>query len=278
MLVVPDRFLGLSSLQVWFPDSAKAVIDLLPRAATVTAMQCSDTVADELDAYAFRARDFHTMLIDLTLSEGELWDRLEKRTCRYQINRAKKMNVAVVLNERLDEAYELFADFIRRRKFRPPLSRAEWERITACCDIFVAVLDNVATATHAIVRDPPRVRALMSATVDRAESAARAAASALNRYLHWHEFNHYRALGFTEYDFGGAVIDEHSPEYAITEFKMTFSGERSRQHILRLAGNPLLRLLLRGSARGMARLSSARRGRPKSLISADSERQKVVEA
>ncbi len=257
MLVVPDRFFGLKALQVWYPDDAESVLAQLKLAPVVTAMQCGPAVAERLEPFAFRSRDFHTLIMDLTMSEEQLWERLEKKTCRYQLNKAKKLNPTVTVNEHLDAAHGLFDAFFRRRKFRPPLSRTEWRRITAHCDVFVAHLDGQPTAAHVIMPDQPRVRALMSATVDRAESTARAAASALNRHLHWHEFNHYRARGFTAYDFGGIVVDENAPEYAITEFKMTFNGARESHNILRLAGNPLLRVLLRGFQSGRERMNPA---------------------
>lgn len=254
MLVLPDRFFGLPALQVWYPDDADAVIRQLKQAPVVSAMQCSPATAERLEPYAFRSREFHTLVMDLTLSEEQLWERLEKKTCRYQLNKAKKLGGAVTVNEHLDAAFDLFDDFFRRKPFRPPLARSEWQRIVGHCDVFVAHHDGAPIAAHVVLKDPPRARALMSATADRADAAARGAVSALNRHLHWHEFNHYRARGLTAYDFGGIVVDENAPEYAITEFKLTFNGERQSHRILRLAGNALFRTLLRGAHRGRAQL------------------------
>src|SRR3954462_15378328 len=102
MIVVENRFARMRSLQAWCPDDPHEVEALLDRAPVVTAMQCSATVADALERWAFRRRAFHTSLIDLTLGEDELWSGLEKKPCRYQINKAKKLAPEVALNERLD--------------------------------------------------------------------------------------------------------------------------------------------------------------------------------
>jgi hypothetical protein len=253
MKVVESRFAGLPSLQAWYPDDPHEVETLLERAPVVTAMQCQAHVADALARWTFRRRAFHTSLIDLTLDEQALWARLEKKTCRYQIAKACKLAPEVALNERLDEALALFQGFIAREPFRAPLERPEWERITACCDVFVAAHDGRPVAAHVIIAEAPRfARALMSATADRTDSAGRNIAGALNRWLHWHEFLHYREVGVRAYDLGGMVKDPGLPEWSISRFKSLFGGIDATHHIVHLAGNPLLR--------GVLRLASRRRG------------------
>jgi hypothetical protein len=223
---------------------------LLARAPVVDVMQCDEAVARCLERWAFRDRAFHTSLIDLTRPEDELWGRLEKKTCRYQINKARKLAPEVALNERLDEAFRLFNDFFARHPFRPPLSTQEWERIVGCCDVFVACHEGRAMAAHVIIAEKPRfARALMSATADRADAAERGIAGALNRWLHWHEIQHYRALGVRTYDLGGTVRDPRLPEWSIAQFKALFGGEDATHQVVHLTRNPLLRGVLRALSR-----------------------------
>jgi hypothetical protein len=250
MIVVESRFAGLRSLQAWCPEDPHEVEALLRRAPIVTAMQCSSTVADALTRWAFRRKAFHTSLIDLTRPEDELWNRLEKRTCRYQINKAKKLEPEVLLNERLDEAFMLFDDFFCRNPFRPPLRREEWERIVGCCDVFVACHQGRAAAAHVIIAEAPRfARALMSATADRADAEGRGVAGALNRWLHWHEILHYRTQGVRTYDLGGTVRDPGLREWSIAQFKALFGGDDATHQIVHLARNPLVRIALRALSR-----------------------------
>jgi hypothetical protein len=249
MITLDATFLGLHARQVWFPESPEAAVAELDRAPVVDVMQCSQAVAEGLKPWAFRQREFHTSLIDLALSEEQLWANLEKKTCRYQLNRAKKLTgVEVLHNQRQDLAYQVIDDFIRRTTFRERIEADEWERIVACSDIFIATHEGRPVAVHAILADAPRcARALISATADRSDGADRSLVSALNRWLHWHEILHYRARGLHWYDFGGIVIDENAPEWSIAQFKLGFGGTTVTQHVVRLARNPLLRLGLRAA-------------------------------
>ncbi len=254
MIVVENRFAVFNALQAWFPEDPHEVEALLSRTQVVTAMQCSDQVADALERFTFRRRPFHTSLIDLTLSEEELWGKLEKKTCRYQINKARKLAPEITVNERLEAAFDLINAFVARTSFRPPMLRAEWERITACCDVFVTSHEGKPMAAHVIISDAPAcARALMSATADRADAAERGIAGALNRHLHWHEFLHYKAEGVRCYDLGGVVLDESLPEHSIAQFKAMFGGRQVTHQVVHLARNPLLR--------GVLRLVSTRRNR-----------------
>jgi len=247
MITLDATFLGVHARQVWFPESPDVALAELDRAPVVDVMQCSAAVAEGLKPWAFRSRAFHTSLIDLALSEEQLWAGLEKKTCRYQLNRAKKLaDVEVLHNQRPDLAFTIIDDFIRRTGFRERIDADEWARILACSDLFIATHAGRPVAVHAILRDAPRrARALISATVDRGDPAERTVVSALNRWLHWHEILHYRSLGVQWYDLGGIVVDENAPEWSIAQFKLGFGGTTFTQHVVRLVRNPLLRLGLR---------------------------------
>jgi hypothetical protein len=256
MIVVENRFSVFNALQAWYPSDPHEVEALLVRAPVVTAMQCDGRVADALERFAFRRRTFHTSLIDLSQDEGALWDRLEKKTCRYQINKARKLAPQALLNQQLDDARRLIADFIARHHFRAPLGDREWTRVTGCCDVFLACHGGKPMVAHVILPDAPfRVRALMSATADRADAAERGVVGALNRWLHWHEFLHYRAQGVAWYDLGGIVLDDNQPEFSITQFKSLFGGNAVTHEVVHLARNPLLRTALRAASLGRDRSS-----------------------
>ncbi|MBA3685641.1 MAG: GNAT family N-acetyltransferase [Planctomycetes bacterium] len=261
MITVESRLFAQRSLQVWFPECPDEVSAALTRAPLVDVMQCSAAVAQAAAKWAWRTRAFHTSLIDLTVGEDKLWEGLEKKTCRYQINKAKKLaGVEVTVNQDADAAYALISDFIARTSFRAPIPADEWQRILASNDIFVAKHEGRALAAHAILADGTRrARALISATADRGASTDRNLVSALNRWLHWNELKHYSARGVQWYDFGGLELDEQAPEWSISQFKLTFGGQVVTQHIVRCARNPLLRAALRGSC-AWRRIMTGKRG------------------
>ena len=54
-----------------------------------------------------------------------------------------------------------------------------------------------------------------------------------NRFLHWHEIEQFKQLGYELYDLGGIPIDERDPEKnAIARFKGEFGGH----HVIEFNG------------------------------------------
>jgi hypothetical protein len=247
MIVYPHPFYRLTGLEVWWPEEAAEVVRLLPAAPLVSVMQCNEAVADGLRRYAFRHRPFPTLLVDLALPDAELWRGVHPRVRSY-INSAGRLGCRVLVNERTDVVLALVNAFIRRRRFRPPLSGVEWGYLRERCDTFLAEYDGRAWAAAIVLVDPPRrARVLLGATEDRADPQYRGLVGPFNRYLFWQQFMHYKARGIRAYDLGGLEFDPASPLHSISRFKTFFGGSAVTEHKLRLTRNPLVRSLLRGA-------------------------------
>jgi hypothetical protein len=95
---------------------------------------------------------------------------------------------------------------------------------------------------------PGRAKLLFSATADRSIESLRPFIGACNRLLHWHELQHYKALGYHYYDFGGCTFDKRLPDYSITQFKLSFGGKVAAEPTIFLAKNKRLRIILRSLA------------------------------
>ncbi len=240
MMITREPFHGLDCLHVWWPEDPAAVYPVLSRAPVVVVRHCADVVARPLEAYAFRTyRRFPNLLMDLSVSEEEMWRRV-KRTDRQDINKARRMGCQILINEETDTALRIINEFILRKKFRTPISLKEWRRMLEYSDVFVAKADGRAFAARIVlVNAPARVKALYSATVDRTDPRYRHVVGAINRFLFWSEFTHYRTRGVHWYDLGGADGD------SIHQFKQSFGGHVVEENTLELAGNPLLRSMLR---------------------------------
>jgi len=250
MLVLDSRFLRMPSIEVWWPERAESVRPLLSRAPIVTVMQCATEVADALAPHAFRKKLFHTTLLDITRPEPELWSRLDQKSCRTEINHAKRLGCEVSVNEHASEARRLISDFIADRGFRAPLTDEEWQRHLTNSDVFVLWHGGVAVGTHVVrVDGDRRARVMVGATVRRGGEYSGSKIGAFNRYLLWLEANHYRRAGVRWFDLGGITLDQSSPMYSITRFKLSFGGEVVEEHILRLAGNVGVRVSLKGASR-----------------------------
>jgi len=258
MLVVDGHFYRLRALEVWWPVSPEATTSLASRAPVINVMQCNADIATALGSLTFHRRPFQTVLIDLSLPEARLWSRLDQRSCRTEINRAKRLDCVVSRNERSDDAFRLLRDFIRRRGYRAPLSAKEWQRQVLNNDVFVVHHEGHPVACHVVQVDgTARARVVSGATVQRGTLPG-AIVGALNRYLLWEEMRYYREGGVGHFDLGGITLDETSPLFSITRFKMSFGGDVVEEHIVHLARSPTLRLALRAMARAKAAAGQAR--------------------
>ncbi len=260
MIVLDGPRRWTASLQCWFPHTPFEALTALARAPMVDVMQCTGAVAEALAPWAWRTRDFHTQLIDLTLDEATLYEAFEKRTCRYQLRKADKLapemwhlpagaattDAAAQRTER--ESRALIDAFIARRKYRAAMPEDEWLRLRAHADLFVVAHGGRAVSTHVTLVDGRRrARALISATLDRADGEGRALAGALNRWLHWSEMRQLRARGVAQYDFGGLVRDPNDPLHAIDQFKVMFGGTTVTERIVRLCRWSVPRAALRAA-------------------------------
>jgi lipid II:glycine glycyltransferase (peptidoglycan interpeptide bridge formation enzyme) len=209
-------------------------------------------LARELRPWVFRARPFQTPLIDLARTEEQLWQKLDRESCRPRIRKAQRLGCAISLNEEVEAARVLINDSIRRLRYRTELGEAEWQALLPQHDIFLCKCQGIPLAAHVILRDPPgRARLLMSGIADRNDERFRSVVGPCNRLLHWHELQHYKAKGFRLYDFGGIELDRSLFE-PNPDFKLSFGGEVVAEPMLYLAKNPALRAVLRG-------ISAARR-------------------
>ena len=260
MLVLDSRFLRMRALEVWWPDGPESVYRLLSRVPVVTVMQCGTETADALAPVAFRRKPFHTTVIDITRSEAELWSQFDQKSCRTDINRAKRLGCDVTVNEHPNEARRLISDFIARRGFRAGFSDEEWQRYLTQSDVFVGWHRGQAVATHVVRVDGTcRARVLAGATVPRGGEFSGSAIAAFNRYLIWHQTNYYRAAGVRAFDLGGVTLDQGSPMYSITRFKLAFGGDVIEEQIMRLAANAGLRVSLKGASKARRMVDAGRR-------------------
>src|SRR6266849_546706 len=97
----------MRSVSVWWPTEISAILPLLNTTKFLRIMQVNDEFAQLLSHYAFRQKSFHTSLVDLSQTEEALWNALDKKSCRYDINKSKKLEYDIVVNERCDDALNL---------------------------------------------------------------------------------------------------------------------------------------------------------------------------
>ncbi len=179
-----------------------------------------------------QCKPFHTMLIDLGEEEDALFNKIKKDT-RNEIRRAGQKDgaTAETIVGPSPEQIRAVADFYDQfavTKGLDPIDRAE---VNGWADAKNLVLTSAAVAGdvfvwHIYYVAPPSARLLYSASLFRnADSAYRNLVGRANRFLHWQDLLHFKAGGFTTYDFGGWY--EGSTDLAklqINKFKEEFGG------------------------------------------------------
>jgi hypothetical protein len=249
MLVHKAKYLKVEAVRAWWPETVQQVTPLLDQAPVVILWQCPAALAEEVRPWVFRQRSFFTPLIELGRTEEELWQKLEAKSCRYEVRKAQKAECVVSINQETETARLLLNESIRRLGYRSELGEGEWQALLPSHDVFLCRWQGAPVAVHLLMRHPPaRARLLLSGTADRGDARFRNIAGPANRLLHWHELLHYKAQGFRVYDFGGCVLDRTSPQFPITPFKLSFGSEVATEPHLYLAKQPALRAVFHAIA------------------------------
>ena len=82
--------------EIWFSDEVYDVED-------VDAVQFKNSsVSDDKEGFLKEAST--TLVLDLTKSEDDIWNGLNKN-CRHQINKVQNDNITVRFNERIDDFF-----------------------------------------------------------------------------------------------------------------------------------------------------------------------------
>lgn len=186
---------------------------------------------------------FKTQIVELNKAPAELFAHLSSNT-RYKIRRAEREGVIPKLishptPKELD-TFCTFYDTFAAQKQRGASNRPKLQALTARDALILAFANNSDGATiaaHAYVADPQilRTRLLYSASHFRGadDSETRNLIGRANRFLHWHEIEQFKQIGYESYDLGGIPLDESDPEKnAIARFKSEFGGH----HIIEFNG------------------------------------------
>jgi FemAB family len=175
-----------------------------------------------------------TSIIDLTLSEEQLWEILDPKSCRYEIRKVLKMldggeNVEIRNDSDLKQFLNLANNYIRKKGYSKPLTLNHFQRyIEHNCGELITLYHNgrLIGGNFYIMDHPSRVRLLYSFN-DRFEAEQLQKLSGpLMRYLHWHAMvKKYKKNGFLKYDMGGVDLRPDAETHGISKFKLSFGGK-----------------------------------------------------
>lgn len=181
---------------------------------------------------------FRTAATDLRKEVETLYKELDPKSTRYEIRKAERMlsNVRIRLND--DSAYkhlfELYNAFLDVKQYAKPMPMRRFREYLPYADAWTIYYNEKPIAGHLLLHDSTtkRVRLFLSATARFEDEERRNLSGPLNRYLHWHELQHYKKIGIETYDWGGIGEQWES----VVAFKLSFGGEPREEYDYLFAG------------------------------------------
>ncbi|MEK7547493.1 MAG: peptidoglycan bridge formation glycyltransferase FemA/FemB family protein [Patescibacteria group bacterium] len=172
----------------------------------------------------------YTQVVSLQDSEEDILAQM-KQKCRYNINLAKRKNVAIreikkISNTDLDKFYVLYDQTRKRNHFEGKEKDFFDSHMKICRNfskMFVAELGDEILASMIIVYFGNRATYLYGASSDAHKEYMAPYA------LHWHIMQEAKKDNYKEYDLWGinhTPDDEKHPWYGITRFKKQFGGHQ----------------------------------------------------
>jgi lipid II:glycine glycyltransferase (peptidoglycan interpeptide bridge formation enzyme) len=189
------------------------------------------------------SEDFHTLIIDLTQPEDEIFNKIDKNT-RYEINRAK--NKDGITSKTLDVRYDLglflqfYNKFALTKNLCPidgvgqTLKQIEWLAENDMFTIRAALFKDEIVVMHSYVCNNGRAKQAHSASLFREseDNTFRRMAGRANRWLHWDDMLYFKSRNFPIYDLGGISMNLSDKEkQAVGEFKKSIGGELVKERM-----------------------------------------------
>jgi len=230
MIIVEGTRLIWQSRLIFFPNGAE-VEDAVKELGSAKIIRLWQTEADLLDApFVVERHIFRTSWVDLSKSLDSVFKEMS-RTSRNEIHQAEKkfqgrLNISSNGGPAATKQFlSLYNKFARLKGQQFPLSSRRLSEYLRVGELWLLTLDNQLRCGHVFLHDPSlkRVRLIFSATTRLDHSDDTHASSALNRYLHWQEMQHYKARGVDIFDFGG-IGQETAATNSIARFKLSLGG------------------------------------------------------
>ena len=181
--------------------------------------------------------EFETLITDLTETVEEIKQHFSK-SCKYKVNRATREDVQCTIldsSDITDDELENFGTFFSSFWESKGTSLSDKEKLlrelrayreAGALTLSFAMVNGEKAVYHTHIADDTTARLLHSASLYRLQKDAEGNTKNLigmaNRLLHFEEMKHFKEIGKTRYDWGGAGHTEDVIH--ITEFKESFGG------------------------------------------------------
>lgn len=222
-----NRFL-FKTKTIWFSEAPFDIIGY----DGVTFYACTQ----DTDMDGFSKEKFTTLIIDLNQNIDDIWKKMGKSSCRYEIRRAEKEGVEILVNKEYETFIEINKNF-RMQKGLPEYN-LDIDFLKKNGTLFVSVINGKIYGGQFYLNDDSHIRWLLGASrrLDPIESK-NPLIGAANRLMIWEAIKYAKNFQIDIFDMGGYYIGNKIDleKEKINFFKKSFGGNMTTQYIYRKA-------------------------------------------
>ena len=218
ILEIEKKIYVFKHKEIWFSDAPFDISGY----DSVLFRECKNRVILK----GFICTEQNTLVIDLNKNLDEIWNNMEKKSCRNRIIKAKELGIKIKLNQNYEEFNDINRSFLKDKGL--PKSSIDVEFMKKYGTLFVAEFDREIINGRFYLSDENNIRGLISASKRLTANESMKKVMGLgNRLIVWEAIKYAKEKGIKEYDFGGYYLSKIRDEQKekINFFKKGFGGE-----------------------------------------------------
>jgi lipid II:glycine glycyltransferase (peptidoglycan interpeptide bridge formation enzyme) len=224
MLEIERKRYILKTKDIWFADFPYDIKGF----SRVAFRDCKN----KIDMPGFDCKEHATFVIDLTQDLDEIWNNMGKSSCRYEVRRAEREGIKILIDQRFEEFVKIDKLFRKTKKLQQANITAQFIKKYGL--LFVSELGGEIMGGQFYLKDKNNMRLLLAPSkrlnVDDKKSLLIGMG---NRLMIWEAIKYGKANGIKEFDFGGyssggtggTILDEPNL------FKQSFGGKKTYRYI-----------------------------------------------
>lgn len=237
MLQINKKKFIFNIKEIWFQDNPYDV----KNCDAVIFRACKN----KLDVPGFKREEFTTLTIDLSQDLENIWNNMDKSSCRYVIKKAEKEGITIKANQGREDFYEINKAFRESKGLKVGIT-GSLDFLKKYGTLFMAEFDGEIIAGCLFLEDKDNIRWLLGAS-KRLENKEKARLSGdANRLLLWEAIKYAKAKGIKEFDFGGYYTKNKKDEQKekINNFKKRFGGKLTVHYVYKKYYSRAIRFLM----------------------------------
>lgn len=218
MIEIESKKLIFKTKTIWFSDNPFEV----QNCSHVTFRECKNNIK----LNNFNKQEFTTLTIDLTQDLDLIWRNMNKSSCRYSINKAKKDGISIEINVHYKEFYDINKKFRKNKGI--DTNSIDIEFLTKYGTLFVAKHEGEIIGGQFYVEDKENIRWLIGASKRLEVNKEKATLIGnANRAILWEAIIYSKNKGIKLFDFGGYYTGKNPDiqKEKINKFKKSFGGK-----------------------------------------------------